>query len=110
MNVSVLSLSLFFDIWCLVTVWLLQVTLELGQSEASIHATIQTLQIDDQSLDAQQPVVLGPASAVSKGVNISSHEMYHFLYFCTFLDHTISLSLCGFQHQRSSCMNDNVHS
>ena len=42
-------------------------SLELGEVEASMHASIHALQLDDQSLDAQQPVVLGPASAVSKG-------------------------------------------
>ena len=50
--------------------------MEFGQSEASIHATIQTLQIDDQSLDAQQPVVLGPASAVSKGECANIHPLF----------------------------------
>lgn len=49
----------------LVTCSGLQVTLELGESEASMQASIHALQLDDQSLDAQQPVVLGPASVVS---------------------------------------------
>lgn len=55
-----------------------QVALELGESEASMHASIRAMQLDDQSLDAQQPVVLGPASTVSKGTNqCSCHERVH---------------------------------
>lgn len=60
-----------------------QVTLELGESEASMHASIHALQLDDQSLDAQQPVVLGPASVVSKGTPPYIHT--HAMHACTYV-------------------------
>ena len=42
-------------------------SLELRASDAAVWGSLQALQIDDQSLDAAQPVVLGPAGVVTKG-------------------------------------------
>jgi hypothetical protein len=42
-------------------------SLELRASDARVSGSLQALQVDDQSLDAMQPVVLGPAGVVTKG-------------------------------------------
>jgi hypothetical protein len=56
----------------------LHVAVELRMRDASIVGSIRALQIDDQSLDAQQPVVLGPAGVVTAGA-LSPHPCKPFL-------------------------------
>jgi hypothetical protein len=46
----------------------LQASLELRESSLTVAGTLHAVQIDDQSLATHQPVVLGPAGIVSKGV------------------------------------------
>ena len=47
----------------------LQATLELRASDLTLAGSLQAVQLDDQSLDASQPVVLGPAGVVTKGAH-----------------------------------------
>ena len=47
----------------------LRATLELRASDVRVAGSLQAVQIDDQSLDALQPVVLGPAGVVTKGAS-----------------------------------------
>lgn len=47
----------------------LRASVELRASDATIQGSIHAVQIDDQSLEASQPVVLGPAGVVTKGAH-----------------------------------------
>lgn len=49
----------------------LAVSAELAESQAMVSAMVQAVQIDDQSLDARQPVVLARANPLTKGAALS---------------------------------------